>query len=46
VFFTIAVAVWANDVPYPPLVLSPTVTLTYPQVDAPEGVATEATVKV
>jgi len=34
------------DVPNPPLALSPTVTLTYPQVVAPDGVANEATVKV
>jgi hypothetical protein len=46
VFFTLAVAIWANDVPYPPKFLSPTVTLTYPQVDEEEGVGNEATVKV
>lgn len=45
-FFTLTVAIWANDVAYPPSFLSPTVTLTYPKVDAEEGVGNEETVKV
>ena len=45
-FFKLAIAIWANDVAYPPSFLSPTVIITYPQVDAEAGVGNEETVKV
>lgn len=45
-FFKLVVAIWANDVPYPPLSLAPTVTLIYPQVEFVLGVRRVLTDKV
>jgi len=46
VYFKLIVAIWANDIPYPPLSLAPTETLTYPKVEFVLGVGRVLTDKV